>query len=163
MSCPKLHYTPNEVAIELLKDIDFKENDITLEPCKASGSFYNNIPYEKDWCEIEQGRDLFKYDFGDKRFTKCITNPPYRSNENNVKDRKNILWDFIAKCFEVTDEECWFLLSYRHLNTFTPKRLRMLKEMGFNLCFMRILNIKIWSGRYYWICFSKNKEAIVNF
>ena len=49
------------------------------------------------------------------------------------------------------------------LNSFTPKRLSKIKDMGFNLCFMRIINIQKWYGRYYWICLSKNKKSIVNF
>tara|TARA_Y100000310_G_scaffold345570_1_gene466739 strand:- start:1337 stop:2680 length:1344 start_codon:yes stop_codon:yes gene_type:complete len=161
--CPNQHYTPQNVAEELIKDIKFNKNDFTLEPCKADGSFYNIIPYKKDWCEIDLGRDIFKYDFGDIKFTKIITNPPYRSNHKNAKDRKNIFMKFIMRCFELCDGECWFLFNNAMLNGLTPPRLRKIKDLGFNLCFMRIINIKKWYGRYYWICFSKSKKSIIFF
>ena len=60
------NFTPPETTEILIKDIAFKEDDITLEPCKAEGSFYDLIPYEKDWCEITEGRDIFTYDFKGK-------------------------------------------------------------------------------------------------
>lgn len=153
------NYTPKEITQELIKDINFNQNDFTLEPCKADGSFYDLIPYEKDWCEIEQGRDIFDYDFGDKLFSKIITNPPYKDNITN----KNIGWDFIKKCLDLCTDECWLLLNHTFFNGLTPKRLNDIKQKGFNLCFIRILNIKKWYGRYYWICLSKNKKSIVNF
>jgi len=161
--CPELHYTPKDVCKELLKDITFNKNDYTLEPCKANGNFYDIIPYKKDWCEIDNGRDFFNYDFGKNKFTKIIVNPPYRSNHKKEEDRKNIMWKFIFKCFDLCIDECWFLLSIKQLNGLTPKRLKTINEAGFNLCFMRIINIKKWYGRYYWICFSKNKNSIISF
>jgi hypothetical protein len=162
MKCPKFHFTPPDVAEELLKDIVFKENDKTLEPCIGDGAFYDLIPYEKDWAEIDKGRDIFNYKF-DMKFTKCIVNPPYRTNHKKASDRKNIAMKFIFKCLELVSEEGWFLINSRMLNSITPPRLRKIKDLGFNLCFMRILNIKKWYGRYYWICFSKNKPSIVSF
>ena len=79
--CPSTHYTPKDITPILLEDISFNKDDITLEPCKGrTDNFYELIPYTKDWCEIDLGRDLFEYDFGDKLFTKIIPNPPYKSN-----------------------------------------------------------------------------------
>ena len=160
--CPPFHYTPREVAKELLKDVEFKGDDITLEPCKGDGAFYDIIPFEKDWCEIDQGRDIFVYPF-DRKFTKVIVNPPYKSNHQNVSDRKNICMKFIFRCFELCSEECWFLVNLKMWNSFTPVRLRKIRDMGFNLCFMRVLNIHKWWGRYYWICFSKHKTSMIKY
>jgi hypothetical protein len=162
--CPITHYTPIVIAEQLLQDIQFNDNDITLEPCKGLGnSFYDLIPYEKDWCEIDQDRDLFAWDFGDKLFTKVITNPPYLSNETNKEDRKNIAIKVIEKCFDLSTDECWFLLNNQMFNSITPARLRKYYKKGFSLVFMRILNIPCWYGRYYWICFKKNSKSIVSF
>ena len=161
--CPSFHYTPIEICKELLKDIDFKENEETLEPCIGRDkNFYNLIPYKKDWGEIELGRDIFNYDYK-RKFNKCIVNPPYRSNDSNIKNRKNIAIDFIFKCLELCSDECWFLLNSKMLNSLTPLRLNKIKDMGFGLVFMRILNIKEWYGRYYWICFKKNRDSIIKF
>ena len=161
--CPEFHYTPIDIAEKLINDIDFNETDNTLEPCKASGNFYDLIPYKKNWCEIDEGRDFFKYDFKGEIFSKVIVNPPYTSNHDDKKQRKNIAIDFIFKCFEVCDGEVWVLINSNILNSLTPIRLKKIKEKGFNLCFMRILNIPKWFGRYYWICFSTNKQSIISF
>ena len=162
--CPITHYTPRDIAEQLLKDIHFNENDITLEPCKGlHNNFYDFIPYEKDWCEIDEGRDIFSYNFGNKRFTKIITNPPYLSNEIHKEDRKNIAIKVIEKCFELCDDECWFLLNNQMFNSITPARLRKYQQKGFSIVFMRILNISCWYGRYYWICFKKNSKSIIYF
>ena len=150
--CPDAHYTPKDIVPLLLKDISFNKYDITLEPCKGrTDNFYELIPYEKDWCEIDLGRDLFQYDFGDKRFTKCITNPPYKSNEIDPKERKNLTIKVIEKCFELCNDECWFLFNNHMFNSMTPVRLNKYKKLGFEIVFMRILNIKCWYGRYYWV------------
>ena len=162
--CPDSHYTPRDVAETLLNDISFNENDFSLEPCKGrTNNFYDFIPYTKDWCEIDEGRDLFEYDFGDKRFTKIITNPPYRTNHKDAKDRKNIAVKVMEKCFDLCDDECWFLLNNQMFNSMTPVRLKKYKEKGFEITFMRILNIKCWYGRYYWVCFKKNGKGLINF
>ena len=156
------NFTPTETTEILIKDIEFKEDDNTLEPCNAEGSFYDLIPYEKDWCEITEGRDIFTYDFKGKTFSKVITNPPYRDNAPEG-ERKNICIKFIFRCLELCSDECWLLLNLNMLNSLTPLRLKKFKEMGFNLCFMRVVNIKKWYGRYYWICLSKNKGSIIEF
>ena len=161
--CPSFHYTPIEICKELLKDIDFKENEETLEPCIGRDkNFYNLIPYKKEWGEIELGRDIFTYEYN-RQFDKCIVNPPYRTNDSNVKDRKNIAMDFIFKCLELCKNECWLLLNSKMLNSLTPIRLNKIKNMGFGLVFMKVINIKIWYGRYYWICFKKNGKSIIHF
>ena len=161
--CPEFHFTPAEIAAVLMKDITFVETDYTLEPCRALGSFYNLIPYNKEWCEIDEGRDFFTYEFGDTKFSKVITNPPYRTNHTDATERKNICVEFIFRCLEVCDGEVWLLLNGKMFNTLTPKRLGKMREMGFNMTFMRILDVKIWYGRYYWVCFSTKGASIIHF
>jgi len=163
MSCPSSHYTPVDICEELLQDINFNETEETLEPCIGRDkNFYNLIPYTKDWGEIELGRDIFTYDYG-RKFNKLIVNPPYRDNEPDVNLRKNIAMDFMFKCFELCSDECWFLLNNKMFNSLTPLRLTKMKTLGFCITSMRIINIKCWYGRYYWICFKKNATSIINF
>ena len=163
--CPEFHYTPDNIVIELLKDIKFKNNDKLLEPCKGrnTNGFYKyliNNKYDVDYCEIDEGRDFFKYDFKDKKYDKIIVNPPYKTNHKNENERKNIAWLFIFECFKhIKDNgECWFLLNHKMFNSLTPLRLSKLNP--FNITFLRILNIKCWYGRYYWICFKKEPSNI---
>lgn len=56
----------------------FKETDTFLDPSKGSGAFYDLLPPNKDWCEIEQGRDFFEYD---KKVDWILTNPPWSPTE----------------------------------------------------------------------------------
>ena len=163
IKCPEFHFTPKDICKELLKDVTFNPNDITLEPCIGDCAFYDIIPYKKDWCEIDKGRDIFTYDFGNIKFTKCIVNPPHRTNHKKAQNRKNIAMKFIFRCLELCSDECWLLLNHKIFNSLTPPRLRKMKDMGFELTFLKILNIKKWYGRYYWICFSKNKNGIIKF
>jgi hypothetical protein len=162
--CPSFHYTPINIAQELIKDISFNENDITLEPCKGrTNNFYDLIPYNKEWCEIDEGRDFFNYDFKGKKFSKVITNPPYTTNHTKKEDRKNIFMPFVFECLKNCSDECWLLLNNKMFNGFTPLRLNKMKTMGFEICYMKILNIKEWYGRYYWICLKKDYKGIINF
>ena len=87
--CPSSHYTPEDIIDTIFKDITFRENDCVLEPCAGiEFRMYNKIPINnKFWCEIDFGVDLFN-SFDDKRFTKIITNPPYKSNHIDKEDRE---------------------------------------------------------------------------
>jgi len=155
------HYTPRDITQMLLKDITFKEDDLTIEPCVGDNAFYDYIPYSKDWCEIDRGRDVFDIP-DDKEFTKCVSNPPYRDNAPDGQ-RKNILIKMIDKYFKITKDEVWLLLNHRCFNSLTPLRLSRWRELGWSITFLRILNIKKWYGRYYWICFKQGGISIVNF
>ena len=45
-----------------------------VDPCKGDGSFYNNLPIKKDYCEIDEGKDFFTYK---NKMNWVIGNPPY--------------------------------------------------------------------------------------
>ena len=52
----------------------FLDTDTFLEPCKGGGAFYDLLPENKQWCEIQEGKDFFDYN---KKVSWIITNPPY--------------------------------------------------------------------------------------
>ena len=83
MVSQKFMYTPEDICITLLKDIEFKDNDKVLEPCKGSGNFYNNLPSNiiKEYCEIEENKDFFNYD--GENIDWVITNPPWSKTLSN--------------------------------------------------------------------------------
>jgi hypothetical protein len=154
MICPATHYTPIETVQELLQDIQFVSDDLTLEPCKGrENRFYDLIPNNKDWCEIEEGRDFFLYTGSP---TKIITNPPYKSND--IKE--NISVKIIEHSLKVCTGECWFLLNNQMYTSMTPCRLHKYLKGGWKIVFMRLLNIPCWYGRYWWICFKKGEWAL---
>lgn len=160
--CPSFHYTPKEVIEKIFSDIDFKDNDSVLEPCvgrdKNMFDLIPDIVDLKEWGEIELGRDIFEYDYG-RKFSKVLVNPPYKDNNNE----KNIAMKFIFRCLELCSDECWLLLNNKMFNSLTPIRLKKMKELGFELTHLRILNIPKWYGRYYWICLKKGGQSLVKF
>jgi len=79
--------TSEEIAIKVIKH--FNPTGKILEPCRGSGSFFNNFNLEKYWCEIDEGIDFFDYS---KKVDWIITNPPY-----SIYDK------FLLKAFEVAD------------------------------------------------------------
>jgi hypothetical protein len=164
-ACPKLHYTHPLVVASLFKDITWSNEDYVLEPCYGSGNMYDLIPVErKEWAEIEKGRNFFTQPFKDKQFTKVVLNPPYSSNHIKGDPRRKILtYPFIFKALEVCSDEVWVLLNNNMLNSLTPNRLQKIKDAGYGLTFMRILNIPLWSGRYYWLCFKRGADWLISF
>ena len=91
--------TPNDVVMtnpDTAKWIInyFNPTGKILEPCRGSGSFYENMPEDKDWCEITEGKDFFEYD---QKVDWIITNPPF-----------SIFDDFLIKAFEVADNVVFF-------------------------------------------------------
>lgn len=67
-------YTPTNIAKLIINK--FPLSGKVLDAFKGKGSFYNNYPdtVEKDWCEIDEGRDFFEYN---EHVDWIITNPPY--------------------------------------------------------------------------------------
>ena len=137
MVCQKFNYTPPEIAEKLLEDVVFKEDDVTLECCAGQNVFYDKIPFKKDWCEIERGRDFLTHE---GKYTKVITNPPYK----DLANEKNIFIPILEKMFSVCTGEVWILINLNMFNSLTPVRLKKYHNLGFNITFMRILNIKKW-------------------
>lgn len=162
-ACPDFHYTPDEIANNLLKDIKFFKGDTILEPCKGRGvqGFYKHLTeagHDVDWCEIDEGVDFFEYS-PPYKYSKVITNPPYKDNA----ETENIAWRFMLHCFDLSLDECWFLLNHQMMNGLTPIRLKQLAKINFGMTHLRVLNIKQWYGRYYWVCFKKGGKSIIHF
>ena len=154
------HYTPEEITKQLLKNIEFNDGDSVLETCRGGGAFWKHLPPNiiKDFCEIDDGKDFFQYNTPTDI---SIANPPYRMEIDG--QRVNIVNKWMNHQFSITNKECWFLLNGKMWSSITPVRLKKWKLLGWNMCFMKILSIKKWYGRYYWVCFSKAKPSIIQF
>lgn len=81
--------TPVEISKMIIDMFDIQ--GVILDPFKGTGSFYNQYPnyVSKEWCEIKDGRDFFKYD---KKVDWIISNPPY-----------SILDEVLDHSFEIAD------------------------------------------------------------
>ena len=68
-------YTPAPLAKVMIELCDIQQVDKVLDPSRGGGIFYNNLPEcNKDYCEITEDKDFFKYD---KEVDIIIGNPPY--------------------------------------------------------------------------------------
>lgn len=82
-------YTPDWCAKEIIDR--YKPTGKVLDPCRGDGAFWRQIP-GAEWCEIEDGRDFFKWD---TPMDWIIGNPPY-SVMNRWLDHSMKLADNIA-------------------------------------------------------------------
>ena len=84
-------YTPDWVARDMVDF--FKPSGRILEPCKGDGVFLKYLPKNTEWCEIQEGRDFFKWL---QPVDWCFGNPPYKMfNEwfyHSMDISKNIVY-----------------------------------------------------------------------
>jgi|TARA_B110000259_G_scaffold119060_1_gene135412 hypothetical protein len=163
--CSEKHFTPNETIETIFRDISFNDDDIILEPTAGRElRMFNQIPCDdKDFYEIDFGKCFLTSNIT-KRYTKVITNPPYRTNHIDRTKGSNIAIKVIEKSFEVCDDEVWMLLNNQMLNSLTVRRLKKYRDnYDFNIVFIRVLEIPCFYGRYYWICFKKGGKSILHF
>lgn len=66
-------YTPDWVAKDMVDF--FKPSGRILEPCAGDGVFLKYLPPETEWCEIEKGRDFYKWHTA---VNWIVGNPPYK-------------------------------------------------------------------------------------
>ena len=147
------HQTPRELAEKLVALVDYEKNDIFYEPFRGEGAFYDIMPEPKLWSEIEQGFDFFDFNFD---VDHIISNPPFRI------DGKNSVIRIMERCFKLANKSMNMLVNHKTFNSMTPVRLQRFTEMEWNLVGITICNVKKWYGRYYFLQFRKDKEAIVS-
>ena len=73
-----VHYTNSRVASTIVDH--YKPKGVVLEPFRGAGAFYDHLPKNSRWCEIEKGLCFFKYK---SHVDWIVTNPPY-SNLTDV-------------------------------------------------------------------------------
>tara|TARA_Y100000389_G_scaffold202052_1_gene246357 strand:- start:171 stop:749 length:579 start_codon:yes stop_codon:yes gene_type:complete len=139
-------YTPKTVALKMIDMCDLKEDDTVLDPSYGGGVFYDNLPeyVNKEWCEIEKGKDFFEYD---KKVDCIIGNPPYS------------LWNkWLEHTMKLTDKFCYI---FGILNL-TDKRVRKIIDNGYGITKMHLLYVDWWFGPSYLVVFQKNKPSIMS-
>jgi hypothetical protein len=137
------HYTPEDVVLECLSILDLKDKSVLDVGAGLNMVWYNNLDCKsKDWAEIDKGKDFFTYD---KKVDWCICNPPYKD-----------LWTYISKTMDISNEGFSFLMAVDFWNRLTKKRLNEMKEKGFNISNIYVLEVKKWFGRYFFVTFTKN-------
>ena len=139
-------YTPKNVALLMIDKCNIKETDSVLDSCLGGGVFYDNLPpCNKQWCEIEKGKDYF--DFNDK-VDLVIGNPPYS------------LWNkWIEHTIKITNKFC-FILGIHNL---TCPRLQLLKDNGYSITDIHLLKVDWWFSHSIIIIVEKCEDSIIDF
>ena len=150
------HQTPRQCAKDLMPNIPLEKGDRVLEPFAGEGAFYDQLPdyVEKDWCEIERGRDYKDYD---KEFDWVVSNPPFKIGG------KNVIWGMIDYYTQRATKGVAFFVNAYGLTTLTPIRQAVLKERGWGITGLTMVNVKKWSGRYFLIVLQKGKPSVMNY
>jgi hypothetical protein len=151
------HQTPEELTKLLIQEVGMEEGDSVLEPFKGEGSFYNHFPdtCEKDWCEIEEGRD---YKDHERNVDWVISNPPFRL-ETGTK-RVNSFYFLLDYFSKKVNKGLAFLGNDRCFSTLTPKRIKGLEAKGLFMHKIIVCSIKKWRGRYFFIIFKKQPANV---
>jgi hypothetical protein len=132
--------TPIKLAKKLIDLHGTVDNEIWLDPFKNNGSFYNNYPdnIEKDWCEILDNKDFFKYD---KLVDVISSNPPY-SMLNRV----------LEQTLKICSREFGYLIGWNNL---TARRIEMCNKAGFYIKSIEMFKVYKWYGMSCYVIFSK--------
>jgi len=143
-------YTQPEMVKDLLNLIPFKEGDKVLDAGSGKNKvWFNNLPecVKKYECEIDDGCNFLNWDIP---VDWVVGNPPFHLGN-----------EFIQHSASICKVGFAFLLSIRSFNSLTPNRLEQLKQKGFYLSKIHIVNDKRWYGRYYFVIFTRDKNLFL--
>ena len=141
-------FTPEILAIGLIKKIPAMPQDSWCDPCYGQGVFFNHFPTDiKDYFEIDQGKDFLKPDVF-KKWDWCVTNIPF-----------SLPKEFIFKMAECSNKGFGILCL---ANSMTATRLAKLQTMGFYLHDMTVIYVKEWGFGYRTDFYVFTREPINN-
>ena len=106
--------TPKSLAKTILDYLPLHGK--VLEPCRGTGSFYNQYDYY-DYCEITEGKDFFAYD---EKVDWIVSNPPW-----------SIYREFAQHSYKIADNIA-YLITINH-DLALKARLRDMEAAGFGI------------------------------
>ena len=134
--------TPPLLAKTAIGMIKFTSSDKWLEPFKGTGNYFNQFPTQnKDWCEIDEGKDFFKYNYP---VDIICTNPPY-----------SILDDVFKHSIALRPRVIQYLLGIGNL---TARRIEMFENAGYGLTKLHLCKVFKWYGMSLIVVFEKDVE-----
>lgn len=105
--------TPEWCAKDMIEY--FSPSGQILDPCRGLNKvFYNNLPIDSNWCEIQEGKDFFEYN---EKVDWIIGNPPY-----------SIFNKWMQHSFEISDNIVYLVPTFKIFNALGL--CRMYKENG---------------------------------
>jgi hypothetical protein len=157
--------TPIDVWKKILELNPINPDNVFFEPFAGENTLYNLIPNEnKDWCEIERGRNIFDYDFENSKVEIVYTNPPYvceiPDKKGNMKTRNAVYYFLEMLMTKLTNlKQIGFIMNMSCFNSITPKRLEKLKALGFTISSITMFNCSYWYGLQLFVLFDKNSNT----
>ena len=144
------HYTNEQMAKDLISIIPFKKGDTILDAGSGKNKvWYKNLPFDcrRFECELEDGQNFLEYE---EKYDWIIGNPPY-----------HIGWQFTEKASLLANKGIAWLVNNTEMNSlFTPRRLQIVKDNGFEITHIKVVADKRWFGRYYFLIFEKKKGFV---
>lgn len=139
-----IYYTPPQVVRKMIEMCEITPDMTVLDPCYGEGAFYDNLPEcQKEWCEIEKGRDFFSET---KRYDLIIGNPPYS------------MWTkWLEHTIRLTDKFCYIFGSAN----LTDTRVKKIYDAGYGITKMHLLSIPWYFGHSLLVLFEKGKPSIM--
>lgn len=142
-------YTPAPVAKLMIDLCDIKPNDKVLDPSKGGGVFYNNLgECIKDYCEITEDKDFFKYD---KPVDIIIGNPPYS------------LWTkWLEHTIKLNPNKFCYIFGVYNL---TPPRLQIIFDAGYIVSKFHLCKVDWWFSPSFIVVFEKGEkeDSVISF
>jgi hypothetical protein len=141
-------YTPKPLAKVMIDLCDIKPNDKVLDPSKGGGVFYDNLPdCIKDYCEIEEGIDFFKYD---KEVDIIVGNCPYS------------LWTkWLEHTIKLNPNKFCYIFGQMNL---TIIRLKQIEKGGYKMTKIHLCKVYWWFGHSFVCVFEKSdKDSIMSY
>ena len=142
-------YTPKALSRTAIRMVPLMHSDgAWLDPCRGKGSYYDQFPpmCTKDYCEISENKDFFKYD---KKVDVVISNPPYSRID-----------DWLEQSVKLEPSVINYLIG---INNFTTRRLEYMNDKGYGLTKLHFCKVKAWFGMSVIVQFEKDKTNIVTF
>ena len=137
--------TPVDLATVHIQMIDHKSSDLWLDPCKNSGSYYDNFPTKnKEYCEILEDKDFFEYSGNP---TIICDNPPYSKLDK-----------WFQKVISLNPRVYSCLIGVGNL---TARRIEMFEKAGYGIKRLKMLKVFTWYGMSYIVVFEKDCKSIL--
>ncbi len=83
-------YTQQYIAADIISWVN--PSGICLDPCRGDGAFYNFLPENRLWCELEEGKNFFDHTTS---VDWVIGNPPYSIFEKFLAHSFNLAHDVV--------------------------------------------------------------------
>ena len=141
------HYT-NEQMVKDLISITPISGSVLDAGSGKNKVWFNNLIGEKYECEIEDGNDFLLWD---KKVDWVVGNPPFHQG-----------WLFLEKASQVANKGIAFMGNLNFWNSCLPNRFEILKDRGFYLNKIHIIQDKRWFGRYYYLIFTKEPNNFLS-